>query len=137
MKNPLSTNEKYIIQGMLVDKHEAKDIASAIHRKTKTVQDYIDNELDKLHATIVKIELEKSQEKAEENDKKAVSPQTKKKKRKPKNTAFIHKTGAGNPGVAINNGTASTTSDAHKGLAKTARTARGNIYQIDEEEILE
>ncbi len=51
-KGRLTTNEKYIIQGM---KHEGKsveDIASQLGRTEKSVQKYLDGELDKLHSQV-------------------------------------------------------------------------------------
>lgn len=53
-KGKLTTNEKYTIQGMLHDKKSVDEIATALGRTQKTVQNYIDGELDRLLDTVAK-----------------------------------------------------------------------------------
>lgn len=131
MKNTLTQQDKYIIQGMLHDNYEVKDIASALNRKSKTVQNYIETELDQLHGTIAKVQLEQFKQDVEEEK------QQLKSKRIPKNKGFINTTGGGQKGVAISTNVASSQSDELKKQypKELSRRIKGNLYSINEQEI--
>ena len=55
----LSQTEKYAIQGMLHASKSVDEIADTLHVTSKTVQKYIDGELNKIHETIARIQTEK------------------------------------------------------------------------------
>ena len=146
MKSILSQNEKYIVQGQLADGHDIKDIAKSIGRQAKTVQHFVDNELDKIHTGIAKAQTSQLLDKVEdkeawESDTNTTEQETPKKKpkRKPKNDMFINKTGSGAHGVAISTHAASSVSDALKKTYanKLSRVVSGNIYKIDDQEVQE
>lgn len=58
----LNIVEKAAIQGMLGQQKSTEEIASLLDRSEKVVENYINNELDELHSTIVRARME-----AEEN----------------------------------------------------------------------
>lgn len=162
MKNLLTINEKHIIQSRLHQGEDIKDIAKSINRKSKTVQHYVDNELDQVHETIANAQLQEilddtnnesdlTKELLDEENSVTyedehgqeqeidMTPQPPKAKRKPKNTGFINQTSSGTKGLAISTSAASAISDA---MQKTypkqiSRTARGNLYKINEQEVQE
>ncbi len=57
-KSRLTTQEKYTIQGMVADSKTHKEIASLLGRREKTVQKYVEGELDKIHATVAKVAID-------------------------------------------------------------------------------
>jgi len=151
MRNPLSQQDKYVVQGMVSDGYDIKDIASSIGRKTKTVENYVNNELDKIHDTIAKVQTEKVLDQPDniqpdkvqpENTQQAKTQKPKKsnpKKRNPKNKGFINKTSGGSEGIAISTNAASAQSDELRQLypKKLSRSARGNLFNINEETVIE
>lgn len=58
-KGPLSTTEKYAIQGMLADGKSVEEIEEALERKGVAVKNYITKELDNLLDTIVSARLQR------------------------------------------------------------------------------
>ncbi len=162
---------------MLRDGHEVKDIASTISRKTKTVQDYVDNELDALHGTIINSKIDQATRAAQETQKTPEIPETAaeqverierarkedlkkelneilkdhgveidppkeepKSHRQPKNQQFLNKTAGGKKVISLNNAAASAVSDFYVGhypKQELSRTARGNVYNIDEDTVKE
>jgi len=128
----LTQNEKYIIQGRLHNGDSVKDIANSINRHAQTVQNFIDNQLDNIYETITKVQLEQSQQDPPDKKKSKKTP-----KRKPLNEGFISKTGGGNKGVTISTDAASSQSDHYKSQYPTelARTVRGNLYDINNQEV--
>lgn len=146
MRNPLSQQDKYVVQGMVSDGYDVKDIASSIGRKTKTVENYIDNELDKIHDTIAKVQTEKVLDQPDHIQPDNIQPENtqqtktqKPKKRNPKNKGFINKTSGGSEGIAISTNAASSQSDELRQLypKKLSRSARGNLFNINEETVIE
>jgi len=146
MRNPLSQQDKYVVQGMVSDGYDVKDIASSIGRKTKTVENYIDNELDKIHDTIAKVQTEKVLDEPDHIQPDNIQPENtqqtktqKPKKRNPKNKGFINKTSGGSEGIAISTNAASSQSDELRQLypKKLSRSARGNLFNINEETVIE
>lgn len=140
MKNrsELTQNEKYIVQGRIAQCEDAKTIAKTIGRKAKTVQKYIDGELDNVHSTIARVQQEISQQEASQalqTDQE--SQQQPKPKRVAKNQGFVNETAGGDKGVAISTQVASEVSDEliKKYPSSISRTVRGNLYKIDEQEI--
>ena len=141
MRNPLSQQDKYVVQGMVSDGYDIKDIASSIGRKTKTVENYVNNELDKIHDTIAKVQTEKVLDQPD-NTQQAKTQKPKKsnpKKRNPKNKGFINKTSGGSEGIAISTNAASAQSDELRKSypKKLSRSARGNLFNINEETVIE
>ena len=141
----LSTNEKYIIQGRLHANEDVQTIAKAINRHVKTVQSYIDGELNKIHETVAEIQLQQEAEKTEQEEKRveqleeaeAAKKTTKPRVYKPKNDQFINKTAGGKTGVAISTQAASEKSEliqkSHP--RKLSRTVRGNTFDIKKQKI--
>ena len=144
MTSKLSQNEKYIIQSRLHNGEDVKTIASSINRKSKTVQEYIDNGLDQIHNSIAKAQTDQLLDQIEDKEAweadQQVEPTTSKKpKRNPKNKMFINKTGSGAHGVAISTHAASSISDELRKTYpnKLSRSVSGNIYKIDDQEVQE
>jgi len=146
MRNPLSQQDKYVVQGMVSDGYDVKDIASSIGRKTKTVENYVNNELDKIHDTIAKVQTEKVLDQPDHIQPDNIQPENtqqtktqKPKKRNPKNKGFINKTSGGSEGIAISTNAASSQSDELRQLypKKLSRSARGNLFNINEETVIE
>jgi len=138
----LSTNEKYIIQGRLHANEDVQTIAKAINRHVKTVQSYIDGELNKIHETVAEIQLQQEAEKTEQEEKKVEQLEetksvNKPRVYKPKNDQFINKTAGGKTGVAISTQAASEKSEliqkSHP--RKLSRTVRGNTFDIKKQKI--
>jgi len=57
-KGRLSLVEKYAIQQMLHDNMTTEEIASILNRSQKSVQNYIDGELDQIHEHIAKAKMQ-------------------------------------------------------------------------------
>ena len=172
-KTILNNVEKLAIQGGLSASKSVEEIAKELGRQKRTVQKYIDGELNDIHETIAKIQLEQA-EQAELEQEQAIeylseaeeieiktkealkkerieqaveqalkqSPPPKKvnrqRKRKPAaNTGIATRK---EKGVAIMTEAGSAISDAIQERQKKdktiSRTARGNMYLIDEEEVV-
>ena len=54
----LTQDEKFVIQGRLSNGEDVKDIAKSIQRQAKTVQAYVDGELNEIQNTIVGVQAE-------------------------------------------------------------------------------
>jgi hypothetical protein len=134
MAAKLSINEKYIIQGRLSDGDSVKDIAKSLGRQAKTVQNYMDNELDSIHNTIAQVETDVLVDKIDKAVEESKQP---KPKRKPKNTGFVNKTPGGADGIAVSTPAASAQSDyLREQYPKTvSRTVKGNIFKIDDQSV--
>ena len=136
MAGKLTITEKYIIQGMLHSKKSLEEIAVALKRPEKTVQNYIDKELDELYNTIVKVQMatDKVFEELQED-----IPEPAKKVQTKKPNLFIHESASKTTKVAISTPATSQIGDEHhKNAKKTqSRTSRGNVWNISEEEIRE
>ena len=130
----LNTSEKYAIQGMLHAKKTTKEISAVLNRPEKTVQKYIDNELDELYNTIVKVQLA-TDKVFEELQEDVPEPATKLKTKKP--NLFVHESANKTAKVAICTQAASQIGDAHHDQVKksVSRTSKGNLWKINEEEI--
>ena len=146
----LTQDEKFVIQGRLSNGEDVKDIAKSIQRQAKTVQAYVDGELNEIQNTIVGVQAENltveelqvllDEEKAKVTELQGQIPQEEKHgKRDPKNKGFINKTPGGAKGIAVMTNVASEISDElRKKYPKTlARTARGNLYNIDDQKVIE
>jgi IS30 family transposase len=134
-KGRLSQKEKYLIQGMQSSMLPVEQIAKELGRTKKTVQNYIDGELDELQETIVKSQIQQEEEKQ--------ISKKKKKKNKPKRTkskseeAMLHKTDGGQEVVLMTEAGSSLGDVAHEFNKPTmSRTARGAVWNINEQRLM-
>ena len=61
-KGRLSNVEKYAIQGMVGQDATVAEIASELGRSEKTVENYVNNELDRLHSMSAEIQLRQAED---------------------------------------------------------------------------
>jgi len=122
----LSTTDKYAIQGMLHAQKTVEEISKALHRPEKTIQNYIDRDLEELYNTIVKVQMDKNP--PVEVDE---SPKVKTKKPNP----FIFDTANKTARVAVCTEVGSQIGDSVPKKKIQSRSAKGNLWKINEEEI--
>jgi len=111
----LSQTDKYVTQAMLQEKKTPEEIADFIKKPLKLVTKYIEVELNSLHDTIVKAQLED-----------AAKP-----------TGIITTTSSGKSGVSIMTQAASDLGDnfLKNAKRKSGRTSKGNLYNLKGEKI--
>ena len=112
-KGRLTKSEKYIIEGMLKDKHSVGQIAEELGRTEKTVEKY---------QAVVKAKLRPSKKKVKKKD----PPKMAKAKDLMVNETALKK----NSGVSIMTEGASARGD-EKEAAAPSRMSHGAIYRID------
>jgi uncharacterized protein (UPF0335 family) len=71
VKGTTTNTEKFAIQGMLAQKIPVEEIAKQLGRTKKTIQNYIDTELEEIYNTVVesRIQQRKEEEERQENEK--------------------------------------------------------------------
>lgn len=122
----LTVSEKYSIQGMLHAQKTVEEIAKVLNRPEKTIQNYIDRDLEELYNTIVKVQMEK-------NPPVEVEESLKVKTKKP--NPFIFETANKTGRVAICTEVGSQVGDSVPKKKVQSRSAKGNLWKINEEEI--
>ena len=134
----LSQIEKYIIQGMLHSGKTREEICELTSRTPKCIDNYIDGELDKIHSTIAKIEMAKTEIVEPEAIVPSVPPKPDLAKvvTLPKGQAkrtMLRQTMGGKEGVSIMTPAASAVGDdfAKQAGRTMSRTAKGHIYDAD------
>lgn len=131
IKGKLSQLDKYTIQGMLHSQKSISEIATALDRTEKSIEKYVNVELDKIHNTISKVQIE---EQPLQKPEKPIMPIVK--TTLPRNQGKItlaRLTKNGKDGVvAMTSASSAVGDDFHKELQPTrSRTSRGNLYNID------
>jgi hypothetical protein len=131
----LSTKDKYTIQGALHDGKTSGEIAKIVGKPEKSVKNYIEGELDRIHETIAKMEIDKAEaaEKVEPESTPVpplVKPTVLKLARGQGKRAMAYRAGAS----IMTEGASAVGDEFKKELQKTrSRTARGALYNSDGE----
>lgn len=131
----LTRTEKYTVQGMLHSKKSIEEISELTGRSLKCLENYINGELDELHGTIAKAQLDAEGPTPDGNEVVPQKPDLTKvtvPKGQAKRT-LVHTTFSGKGGVVVMTpGASSAGDDFAKGLKKQiSRTSKGNLYDTD------
>ena len=130
----LSQLNKYTIQGMLSSGKTVRDISTTLDITEKTVQKYVDGELDKIHSTIAKVQIEQAETPIEPpTPQTPIKPDLSAMNKLPKGQAkrtMARTTAGGKDGVAVMTpGASSVGDDFLKAFGKTkSRTSRRSLY---------
>jgi DNA-binding NarL/FixJ family response regulator len=137
----LTTQDKYIIQGMRHEGKSVEEISEFLDRTEKAVTNYLEGELDKIHSVVANNQLnENSKSKTPQTSELPQSPQSPQPIKLTSKDLMINTTEEGRKGtVAIMTEAASMKGDSHKQqyMGRVNRVFDKNIVRISDGKALE